>query len=322
MVGSKGGSLTDEPIVEFRDVTKRYGEIVALEDVSFSVQQGEILGYIGPNGAGKTTSLKIIVGLIKDYAGQVVVAGQNPKTDFSTSRRLGYMPQETGFQEWRTVEGALNTFGLLSGMQRGDLSSRITEVLDLVGLPEMGVRKIVHLSGGMQQKLKLAQAILHDPDFIILDEPMNGLDPTSRFQMKGIIRKLAGQGKTVIFSSHILSDVQDIAHTIAILNRGHLLKVDSPDALRSQFQVGHDIEIAVAPGTPLCIGLEALSGIESVTVSSPTKQLVHVSADIDIDATIFSIWENLREQRVRVRNFNLLYPSLEDVYLKYVGGAN
>jgi ABC-2 type transport system ATP-binding protein len=311
----------DTSIVEFCNVSKNFLDIHALEDISFKVKKGEILGYIGPNGAGKTTSLKILVGLIQTYTGNVLIKGSNIRNQNLIAHQIGYMPQETGFQEWRTVKSALWTFGRLSGMDSTTLSQRIAEILNLVGLPDVENRKIVNLSGGMQQKLKLSQALIHNPEILIMDEPMNGLDPASRYSMKNLIRELANQGKTIIFSSHILADVQDVAHNIAILNHGHILKINSPDALRNQFQVGFDLELKVKADSALCPGLDLISGVESV-INNGSIQIIHVNATTDLDEVITQIMKISLEHHIKVRNLNLLYASLEDVYLKLVGGES
>ena len=155
------------PVIEFCNVSKNYGMIQALKDVTFGINKGEIFGYIGPNGAGKTTTLKILVGLISNHSGDVKINGQLPSENPNINRLIGYLPQDVGFQEWRTVDHALFTFGRLSGMTKVDLVERIPEVLKIVGLPDANKRKIKHLSSGMKQKLKLAQALLHNPPILI-----------------------------------------------------------------------------------------------------------------------------------------------------------
>ena len=234
---------TQETIIEFKDVFKSYKDVAALRGVSFSIQKGDIFGYIGPNGAGKTTTLKILVGLISDYSGELLINGELQTVQSIPGDIIGYMPQDVGFQEWRTVNHALVTFGLLSGLSRIVLNERIPEILQLVGLTEARNRKIKHLSGGMQQKLKLAQALLHNPPILILDEPMSGLDPTSRWQMKNIIRQLAQKDITIIFSSHILREVEDIATTIGIINQGVIAKLGRPQDLQDELSGGEAIEV-------------------------------------------------------------------------------
>ncbi|MHA2265324.1 MAG: ATP-binding cassette domain-containing protein, partial [Candidatus Thorarchaeota archaeon] len=237
-------------------------------------------------------------------------------------RKLGYLPQDVGFQDWRTVGDMLTTFGRLSGLPRIGLEERVREVMDLVGLHDVFDRRIMHLSGGMQQKLRLAQSLIHDPELLILDEPMSGLDPASRHQVKSIIRDLAERDVTVFFSSHILSDVEDIADLIGILNKGELMNVGTPDELQTHFQVGNDIEIVVAEGSVSCDTLEEIPGTRSLERTSNIRQLVHLEPDADVDFVIAEIVETLMAEGCRLRSLNLLKPSLEEVYLRYVGGES
>ncbi|NHI92966.1 MAG: ABC transporter ATP-binding protein [Candidatus Lokiarchaeota archaeon] len=311
--------MNTEAIIQFNNVSKKYKDVQALQEVSFSIDEGDIFGYIGPNGAGKTTSIKVMVGLIKDYKGEVLIKGKNiSKSESEIHKLIGFLPQEVGFQEWRTINHALITFGLLSNIPRTQLKERIQEVLELVGLPELQNKKITHLSGGMKQKLRLAQAILHDPEILILDEPLTGLDPTSRFQMKNIIKKLGARGKTILFSSHILSDVQDIASHIGILNRGKLLNYGTPKQLQDVFRVGNDIEIKIDNDSEKLLELRKVTNVISLSKINSEKYLIKLAPNADIDDTIQEILQFLLKEKVKIRNFNFLTPSLEEVYLKYV----
>ncbi|MFX0028146.1 MAG: ATP-binding cassette domain-containing protein [Candidatus Hermodarchaeota archaeon] len=310
-----------EACIEFNKVSKKYKDILALDNVSFEIQKGEIFGYIGPNGAGKTTTIKILVGLIKDFNGKVVVF----RKDISKEGRklyniIGYHPQEAGFQEWRTVDHAYKTYGRLSGLSSDLLESRIREILELTNLSDKRFEKISHLSGGMFQKLRLGQALLHNPEILVLDEPLAGLDPASRYQFKKIIKNLSKEGKTILFSSHILSDVQDIVNKIGILNRGNIMKIGTPEELQDSFQIGNLVEIKVAKNSPVCKNLDQLDNIEYVENVKENKQLIHLRPDIDIDSAISVILTELTKQKCRIRSFNLVEPSLEEVYLKLVGG--
>jgi ABC-2 type transport system ATP-binding protein len=311
------------PVVKFEGVSKTYKDVQALSNVSFEIPRGSIFGYIGPNGAGKTTTIKILVSLIRDFDGDVYVDGRRISEGMSDiHRKLGYLPQEVGFQNWRTVGQMLTTFGRLSGLPKTGLEKRVGEVLELVALPDVQDRRIVHLSGGMQQKLRLAQSLLHDPELIILDEPMSGLDPASRHQVKSIIKRLSERGATVFFSSHILSDVQDIATLIGILNKGQLMRVGTPDELQSHFQVGNDIEIVVAEGSVMCSDFEDIPGVDYLESTSSKRQVMHLTSDADIDTVIAEVVGKLLSEGCRLRQLNLLKPSLEEVYLRYVGGES
>lgn len=319
----QNNNLSDgDTLIEFRGVSKKYKSLLALDNISFTIQKGEVFGYIGPNGAGKTTTIKILVGLIRDYIGNVIVFGNNIAVNRGDFHHLiGYHPQEAGFQEWRTVDHAFKTFGRLSGLNTHQIENRTNEILGLLNLLDVRHKKIVHLSGGMFQKLRLGQALLHEPEILVLDEPLSGLDPSSRFQFKNIIKKLAKSGITILFSSHILSDVQDIADRIGIINYGQIMKIGTPEDLQSSFNIGNIIQIEVAENTAFCKGLEDLKNVEYIEKVRSNIQLIHLKSDIDVDLVINLILNKFIEQKCKIRNFNLVKPSLEDVYLKYVGGG-
>jgi len=310
----------NEPIIEFSNVSKNYKDVQALRGASFSINQGDIFGYIGPNGAGKTTTLKILVGLISDYSGEVKINNKIIKDHSNFNREIGYLPQDVGFQEWRTVDHALVTFGRLSGMSKDDLTRRIPEVLELVGLLDARKRKIKHLSGGMQQKLKLAQALLHNPSVLVLDEPMSGLDPTSRWQMKNTIKQLAQTNVTIVFSSHILEDVEGIATTIGIINQGVVVKIGDPLVLQKEL-VGGEAVIAIgdnlAEKTDLILSLPFVAEVTSPP-NSTDQVTILFAPETDLNNNLKQLQEFFVKNKIILRNFNYLKPSLEQVYLKYV----
>lgn len=309
--------------VKFDGVSKRYRDVVALDEVSFEIGSGEIFGYIGPNGAGKTTTMKILVGLIPGFGGSVFVNGHDVRAKESGLHRvLGYLPQEAGFQEWRTVDSVLRTLGRLSGLSQQELNERIPQVLDLTRLSDVRYKRVVHLSGGTIQKVRLAQAILHDPGLIVLDEPMSGLDPETRHQVRVMIRDMANKGTTVFLSSHILSDVQDIADRIGVLNRGHMLKVGTPDELQSHFQVGNVVEVILNRGSHPLPSFDSVDGIERVEEMASNRTLIHMTHESNVDATMGLILRMLVQSGCQVRNLNLIRPSLEEVYLRFVGGES
>jgi ABC-2 type transport system ATP-binding protein len=312
--------LVEKAIITLSKVSKKYREIEALREISLTINEGEIFGYIGPNGAGKTTTLKILVGLIQDYTGIVKIKNKELNEKSKVNQFIGYLPQEVGFQEWRTVEHALTTFGLLSGMPKEQLENRITEVLTVVRLQDARNRKIKHLSGGMVQRLKLAQALLHNPPILILDEPLSGLDPTSRWEMKRIIRKLAETNVTIIFSSHILEDVEGIATKIGIINRGNIVKVGTPQELQKETVGGEVIEVTGTNLVSRIQELQTLAVVAKVTVFDEKRNRLSIliTPNVEVDKAILELMDFFVSNEIVIREFNYLKPSLERVYMKYV----
>jgi ABC-2 type transport system ATP-binding protein len=305
-------------VIEFQNVTKTYDDVRALDSVSFTVDRGEVFGYIGPNGAGKTTTIKILTGLVRDYQGAVLIDGRPVEEERdSFHARVGYLPQIAGFQEWRTVRHALTTFGRLSGLERETLQNRITSVSRRMRLTDHLDRRIVHLSGGMQQRLRFAQAILHEPEIIILDEPLSGLDPASRAELKQIIRELAGMNHTIMLSSHVLSDVEDLAGRIVILDHGAIRASGTKEELRDKYRLGTLVELQ-GPGVngPLA-GAAQLPQVEKVVPleGSTEGSVLHIAAGTSVDEAMRAILEFSLKESLAVRSIRHLHPSLEEVYL-------
>ncbi len=314
--------MAADGFLQLEGVSKRFRDVVALDGVSFGIRRGEVFGYIGPNGAGKTTTIKIMVGLIREFGGTASVDGRSVLANAEAVQKiLGYLPQKAAFQDWRTVDMALATFGRLSGMSRADLARRIPEVLDLLGIPETRHRKIVQLSGGTVQKVGMAQAILHTPALLVLDEPMSGLDPASRYQFKEIFKRLRDRGTTIFFSSHILSDVQDIADRIGILNRGRVLHVGTFDELKARLGVPKDVEIVLSRESDRGLEPAVLSRLTSLERLGPNRLLAHVRPEADLDETIDALIDGFRRSGHRIRSIRPVSPDLEELYVRFVGGG-
>ncbi len=313
----------DGNFVIFKEVSKRFRGFPALDRLSFSMQKGEIFGYIGPNGAGKTTTMKIAVGLITDFEGTVIVGGRNmPREKVEIHKILGYMPQSVSFQEWRTVDHALTTFGLLSGLDRKEIDGRIESVLKLVGISDLRHRKIVELSGGNVQKVGFAQALVHEPGLLVLDEPLSGLDPESRHKVKNIIKDLGKRGTTIIFSSHILSDVQDVATKIGIISQGRMMNVDTLEGLKAHFSAQMVIGFELVKDAGKTEELKAIPGVKGIERPYPNRLHIHIEKGLDADDVSRRILDFMVESGYHIRSFGPLTPDLDTLYLQYVyGGA-
>lgn len=306
-------------IIQFKKISKFYNGKEALKDLSFSIKEGEVFGYIGPNGAGKTTTIKIINSLITDYSGKLMIDGLNiPERRYEISKILGYMPQVIAFQDWRTVEHVLKTFGLLSGLEKKALERRIGEVLELVGLEKEKKKKVVHLSGGMNQKLGLAQALLHSPRIIVLDEPLSGLDPGSRISLKQTIKNLRDKGITIFFSSHILSDVQDIADRVGVLNNGRLIITGTIEEIKSKYSIRDDIDISFSKFTGKSSDFDLIPGIKRTEKKNDMDFRIILDSSMSYDELVHKIIKLFMEKGCRVKSIKPVTSSLDELFLKIV----
>jgi len=312
----------NEGFVTINNVTKNFRAFKALDDISFAIQEGEIFGYIGPNGAGKTTTMKILVGLISNFQGEITIGGLRlPKDKDEIHKLLGYLPQNVAFQDWRTIDHALTTFGKLSGLNETQVEDRIPKVLELIGLADVRHKKVSHLSGGMLQKVGLAQALLHEPKLLVLDEPLGGLDPLSRHQFKGIVQKLAEEGATILFSSHILSDVQDVADRIGIISHGRIKQVGTIDELKTRLVHQKTVEVMLSGTSDKWEKLSAVENVSQVTQPQPGIVLLDLKSDSDEDQAINDILAKVVELGIRIRGIWKLEPSLDQIYFNYVSEA-
>jgi ABC-2 type transport system ATP-binding protein len=213
-------------MLEVRNLTKRYGDIVAVRDVSFSAAQGQILGFLGPNGAGKTTTMRILTGFLPATSGTAKVAGFDVFTESAeVRRRIGYLPENPPLYAEMTTEAYLRFVARIKGMTRDAIEDGIDRVVKLCGLEAVRTRLLKHLSKGFRQRAGLAQALIHDPPVLVLDEPTIGLDPRQIIEIRSLVRELAGQ-RTVILSTHILPEVSQICEKVVIINDGQVVLED------------------------------------------------------------------------------------------------
>jgi ABC-2 type transport system ATP-binding protein len=308
-----------EPLVEVKELSKQYYGQPVLSKISFAIPRGEVFGYIGPNGAGKTTTLKILAGLITKYEGRVTIGGHDVALERERAHEwIGFLPQQPGFQAWRTVESALDSLGALSGVPADVRGRRIGELLERIGLAAARTKKVKELSGGMTQKLGLVQALLHEPKLLVLDEPLEGLDPPSRSVVKDIIRERQRAGATVLFSSHILSDVEDVADRIGILARGAITTTGSIRELTATFGLPVEIEVELAV-VPAELGYLAELGASE---RKPGEWRVRVPERGDGDALVHSIIESTLAAGGRIRRIGYVDPDLDDLFARYVRGGD
>jgi ABC-2 type transport system ATP-binding protein len=226
-----------DAVISVRSLTKRYGEVVAVDDMSFSLQAGTITGFLGPNGAGKTTTLRLLLGLAAPTSGAALIFGRRYRELEQPIRRVGAMLESGDFHPARSGRDHLRTLALVSKLRR----QRVEEVLDLVDLTAAAGRRVKTYSLGMRQRLGIAAALLGDPDLLILDEPANCLDPVGMHWLRGFLRRFADEGHTVLVSSHALAEIAQTVDQIAILNHGRIVKLAALDELTEQGRTLEDV---------------------------------------------------------------------------------
>ena len=236
-----------EPVVEINNLTKKYGDFVALDRLTLSVERGEILGFVGPNGAGKTTTIKILVGLARPTSGSARVAGADCVAEARKLKRLvGYMPDTFGSYDNMRVGEYLDFFGAAFGIPRRERAGRIGEVLETAGAGSFRDLFVEALSHGMKQRVAIARTLLHAPEVLILDEPANGLDPQARIEMRQVLLDLAERGKTLIVTSHVLPELARICRRVAIITRGRLRAFGTLPEIARQLSQLRPMEILLA----------------------------------------------------------------------------
>ncbi len=262
-------------MIEVTNLTKKYGDHVAVDNLSFRVEKGQIYGFLGPNGAGKSTTMNIITGYIAASEGTVTIAGKDIQKEPEEAKKLiGYLPEMPPLYMEMTVEEYLLFAAQLKKVPKAEQKNQIEKVMEMVQITDMRGRLIKNLSKGYKQRVGLAQAIIGDPEVIILDEPSVGLDPKQIIEIRDLIRKL-GESHTIILSSHILSEVSAVCDHIMIIAHGHLVASDSPEGLQKLMAGSMELQLAVKGNAEdLRTVLEGIDGVESVEImaSAPVAE--------------------------------------------------
>jgi ABC-2 type transport system ATP-binding protein len=254
--------------IRIEQLTKRYGPQTAVDNISFRVSAGEVLGFLGPNGAGKSTTMKMICGLIAPNEGSIAVGGKSVETEAAEVRKLiGYLPESNPLYEDMPVLDLLRFTARLQGVAKDQEDVRIREMIDVCGLDAEKHKRINELSKGYRQRVGLAQAMVHDPQVLILDEPTTGLDPNQIVEIRSLIKEL-GQAKTVIFSTHILPEVEAVCDRILIINKGRIVADGSPVALRAQVRGDQVLQLRIEDGARDTV-LAALGQLPEVASALP-----------------------------------------------------
>jgi ABC-2 type transport system ATP-binding protein len=305
-------------VIEVQHLTKRYGRVTAVDDVTFKVERGEILGFLGPNGAGKTTTMRVLTGYLPATSGRAIVAGFDVfDQPLEAKRRTGYLPETPPLYPEMTVREYLGFVARIKGVPAGERKGRVDASMEKTRVTDMADRHCGKLSKGYRQRVGLAQALLHNPDVLILDEPTAGLDPKQIIETRELIKQLAGD-HTIILSTHILPEVSQTCQRVVIINRGRVVAVDTPADLTRRLGGAQTMYVQVdgaaddAPGA-----LQRIAGITRVTEVDRQDGIVGYEVDSDAGhdlrreiarAVVTSGWGLLELRPVRM--------SLEDIFLQ------
>jgi ABC-2 type transport system ATP-binding protein len=295
------GLTKDYPVGFWRKRMRR-----SLDHLTLQVEEGEVFGFLGPNGAGKTTTLKLITGLIFPTEGTARVRGR-PIDDVRMHREIGYLPEQPYFYDYLTARELLGYYARFSNYTAAERRERVERFLVLVGLASAGDVQLRKFSKGMLQRAGIAQAILHDPPVVFLDEPMSGLDPIGRREVRDIIHGLKQQGRTVFFSTHILSDAEMLCDRVAVLAGGKLQGVGAPSEIVSLEIAGMEILFEMREGRPLP------SALSHAVAIGPRYRLEVPEAEL------YCTLDKLRECEARILSITPVRPTLEDYFIRMVG---
>ena len=317
VVQTSGG---EPPVLCLENLTKRYGSFTALDDLSLTLNAGQILGLIGPNGAGKTTTIKILVGLIKPTSGKASISGVDCLSDSRQIKRLvGYMPDKFGSYDNMRVREYLDFFGAAFDMRAKSRAARIDHVMELTGITYMKDRYVESLSHGMQQRVGLARTLLHDPKFLILDEPVNGLDPQARIEMRDLLIELASQGKSLLVTSHILPELARICHHVAIMTNGKLRAFGTVNEIGRQVSQRRTTEAQLESASEVSAAaaiIRATLEPEADVIEAPAEATVRFRT-VRTESELGGLLRRLVEAKIHVTQFREVQTDLEEAFMSF-----
>ena len=305
--------------VETRGLIRKFGRVVAVDDLNLQVPAGALFGLIGPNGAGKTTTLRMLAGLLEPTQGEIVIGGQVANHDWRLLRRqIGYMPDFFGVYEDMLVWEYLDFFGRCHDLPGPRRAQVVGELLELVDLADKRDAYVETLSRGMRQRLCLAHALVHDPQVLLLDEPASGLDPRARVEMRELLRELGAMGKTVIVSSHILSELAELCDAVGIIERGRLVASGPLAEITRQVRHSSTLRLGILDGLEAAEAI--LRGRPGVGQIYPLDGALEVEFAGDDEAAA-GLLVALVAGGVRVTSFGQVTSNLEEVFLRLTAGT-
>jgi gliding motility-associated transport system ATP-binding protein len=305
-------------LVEVNDLTRFYGDVAAINGVTFEAHKGEILGLLGPNAAGKTTTMRILTGFMPPTSGTAKVAGFDIVEESMEAREhIGYLPENVPLYEEMTVRSYLSFCAKLRGIGKKKIADRIRYVMEATRITDEQNTIINKLSKGFRQRVGIAQALVHNPDLLILDEPTVGLDPRQIIEVRELIRGLRGE-HTIILSTHILPEVQMLCDRIVIINDGKVAAIDTPDNLTARLRKSQQVRLEVrGPAPEITSRLSALPGVLAVHPDAGRDGTAHLTIEADVNADVReALAAAIVQQGWGLREMTSVSMSLEDIFLR------
>jgi ABC-2 type transport system ATP-binding protein len=294
--------------VEVSHVSKSFGTVKAVDDVSFSVEQGEIFGLLGPNGAGKTTTIRLMLEIFRPESGQVSILGG--PMDEAKKDRIGYMPEERGLYQDIDLERVLVYLATLKDVPSGEAHRRVNQYLDQFDLAAYGKKKVKDLSKGMQQKAQIIATLLHQPELVIIDEPFSGLDPVNTQMVKNVLIDLRRRGVTIIMSTHQMHQVEEMCDRILLINHGRAVLYGNLDDIRRQYS-GHAVLVRAGGSLP------SIPGVENIEEHNSALKL-----SLSPGTSPQDVLRNLVAQGVTLQQFEIATPTLDEIFIRVVQGED
>lgn len=312
-------------MIEVKHVTKRYGKAVAVEDISFSIKEGEIVGLLGPNGAGKSTTMNMLTGFIEPTEGEIIIDGNDIlKKPKKAKKQIGYMPEGVPLYTDLTVKEFVQYMAEIKQVDKKTIKEKVNEIIEQTGLKDVEKKLIKNLSRGYKQRVSMAGALVGTPKILILDEPTVGLDPKQITEIRNLIKEL-GKKHTIILSSHILSEVSQICNKVIIINKGKIIAIDTPENLENKVTNKNCVYVTVEDTenkvNQIKNKIKDIKKIELVAENEDgTKQyMIEAQGEVDLRKTIFS---EFAKENITIFELKKADNTLEDAFMKLIEGGN
>ena len=312
-------------MIEVKNITKKYGKAVAVDNISFTINEGEIVGLLGPNGAGKSTTMNMLTGFIEQTEGEIIIDGYNMlKKPKKAKKQIGYMPEGVPLYTELTVKEFVTYMAEIKNVDRSKRKENVSKIIEKTGLKDVENKLIKNLSRGYKQRVSMAGALVGEPKILILDEPTVGLDPKKITEIRSLIKEL-GKTHTVILSSHILSEVSQICNKVIIINKGKIVAIDKPENLERKVTNDNSIHITVEDAENKIKNIkENIKDIEKIELikenEDGTKQyIIEAKGKTDLRKTIFS---EFAKENITIFEMKKVDSTLEDAFMKLIEGGN